>query len=105
MKLIKVKDIDIKIGSNVNENDQLFDEADDSDTWFHINGLPSAHMWIKDTITDKNILYQIALQLKKTSKYKKMNNVPIVYTTKSNLTKTDKIGTLIISGKSKIIKV
>ena len=29
MKLIKVKDIDSKIGSNVNENDQLFDEADD----------------------------------------------------------------------------
>jgi len=105
MKLLKVKDIDIKIGSNVNENDKLFDEADDNDTWFHIEGLPSAHMWIKNEITDKNMLYQIALQLKKSGKYKKMNNVPIIYTTKSNLKKTDKLGTLIISGKSKIIKV
>lgn len=105
VKVITVKDTTVTIGSNVNDNNELYDLAEDSDTWFHISGFPSAHMWVKDTITDKNLLYLIALQLKKNSKYKKVNNIQIVYTTKSNLKKTDKLGSLIIDGKPNFIKV
>ena len=34
-----------------------------------------------------------------------MNNIPIVYTQKSNLQKADKIGSIFIVGKSKVINV
>ena len=105
MKSLEVCGIDIKIGSNVKENDILFDQAKDTDIWFHVDGLPSAHMWISDTELSKSQLYQVALQLKKTSKYRKMNNIPIVYTQKSNLQKADKIGSIFIVGKSKVINV
>ena len=105
MKTFIMKGINIKIGSNVSDNDLLFDQAKDDDTWFHIYSFPSAHMWINTKTLDKNTLYQIALQLKKNSKYKEINSIPIIYTTKTNLTKTSKPGTLFISGKSKIITV
>ena len=105
MKNLQVSGIDVKIGSNVKENDILFDQFSDNDIWFHVDGMPSAHMWIKDTSLSKGQLYQIALQLKKNSKYKKMNNIPIIYTTKANLKKGDTLGSVLILGKTKIINV
>ena len=105
MKFFNFKNVELRIGSNVLENDQLFDEAGDDDTWFHVYSFPSAHMWMKGTVLDKNTLYQIALQLKKNSKYKKMSALPIIYTTKKNLTKTETKGTLWVAGKSNIITV
>ena len=105
MKLFTISGIDIKIGSNVYENDKLFDLADDNDIWFHVDGLPSAHMWAPECELTKQQLYMIALQLKKTSKYKKINNIPIIYTTKQNIEKGDTLGTIIITGKSKKINV
>jgi len=105
MKSLQICGIDIKIGSNVNDNDKLFDMAKDEDIWFHVEGMPSAHMWIENNELDKGQLYQVALQLKKNSKYKKSNNIPIVYTQKSNLEKGEHPGSILITGKSKIIKV
>ena len=101
----KVNDIDCYIGSNVIENDELFNKADANDTWFHVYTFPSAHMWIKQTNVDKNTLYKIALELKKRSKYKKISGLPIIYTTKSHLTKGYHAGTVLITGKSKVISV
>lgn len=105
MKLLTIGDIDIKIGSNASENDQLFDLANDNDMWFHVDGLPSAHMWIPECELSEQHLYMIALQLKKTSKYKKINNIPIIYTTKQNIKKGDTLGAIKITGKSKQINV
>jgi predicted ribosome quality control (RQC) complex YloA/Tae2 family protein len=105
MKSLQICGIDIKIGSNVSDNDKLFDLADDNDIWFHVDGLPSAHMWVPECELTKQQLYMIALQLKKTSKYKKINNIPIIYTTKQNIEKGDTLGTIIITGKSKKINV
>jgi len=105
MKFISVNDIKITIGSNQNDNDVLFDLAEDNDLWFHVNNLPSAHLWVKFTDFDKNTLYRIALELKKNSKYKKYNNISVIYAPKSSLKKTDKLGCIQIVGKSKKIKV
>ena len=105
MKNLNVCGIDIKIGSNQKENHLLYDEADKDDIWFHVDGMPSAHMWISNGELTKAQLYQIAIQLKKSSKYKKMNNIPIVYTQKANLIKGEKPGSILIIGKSKIINV
>lgn len=106
MKVYTYKDIELRIGSNALDNESLFNNANDDDTWFHVYSFPSAHMWMNGTIPEnKNTLYQIALQLKKKSKYKKISGLPIIYTTKKNLTKTETPGTFWISGKSHIITV
>ena len=107
MKTFTIKKFEISIGSNVHENDTLFEQATDDDMWFHIYSFPSAHMWVKglSVSTDKNTLYQIALQLKINSKFKKISSLPIVYATKNNLTRTNTPGALFISGKSALITV
>ena len=105
MKSFEIQGITVKIGSNVSENDKLFDLADENAIWFHVDGLPSAHMWVPENELSKQQLYMIALQLKKSGKYKKTNNIPIIYTTKKYIEKGDTLGTIIITGKSKIIKV
>jgi len=105
MKTLTVSGIDIKIGSNVFENDELFDSVEDNDIWFHVDGMPSAHMWVPACVLTKQQLYMIALELKKSSKYKKMNNISIIYATKENIKKGDTLGTIIITGKSRKINV
>ena len=105
MKVYTYKDIELRIGSNALDNDILFNNANDDDTWFHVYSFPSAHMWMRGPVLDKNTMYQIALHLKKKSKYKKISGLPIIYTTKKNLTKTETPGTFWISGKSNIITV
>ena len=105
MKSLTISNIDIKIGSNVSENDALFDLAEENDIWFHVDGMPSAHMWVPECELTKQQLYMVALELKKSSKYKKMNNISIIYATKANIKKGDTLGTIIITGKSRKIKV
>lgn len=98
---------DIAIGKNKNDNDRLFDLAKDDHTWFHIANESSAHLWLArnlEGITKKE-LYGIALQLKKKSRFSKVNAVEIIYAQKSQLEKTNVIGQISIIGKSKILKV
>lgn len=107
MKHFFVDSFEGYIGSNIIENDEMFNRALDNDIWFHIYSFPSAHMWIKGDrgVPDKNTLYKIGLELKKRSKYKKISGLPIIYTTKKNLTKTQSVGSLLIKGPSKIITI
>ena len=95
----------INIGRNKFENDKLFDDADDNDTWFHIKDEPSAHLWINTCTFNKSELYNIGLQLKKRSKFKKSNFISVIYTTKHNLIKTESIGKIKIIGKYKTINI
>ena len=99
--------MNVIIGKNQCDNETLFDNALEHHTWFHIADLPSAHLWLDTTVRSitKNQLYQTALQLKKKSKYSKMKYINIVYAEKNQLQKTNVPGKLVISGKSKIIKV
>ena len=95
------------IGKNKFDNDILFDLAQDHHTWFHIAHESSAHMWLNTNIKElsKNELYRTALQLKKKSKFAKVNGIEIVYAQKTELQKTKVIGQIVIIGKSNIIRV
>jgi len=95
------------IGKNKFDNNTLFDLAQDHHTWFHIAHESSAHMWLSTNIKElsKNELYTIALQLKKKSKFAKVNGIEIIYAKKTELQKTNVIGQIVITGKSKIIRV
>ena len=97
----------IQIGKNKMDNDKLFESALGHHTWFHIANERSAHLWINVSTSSisKNQLYQIALKLKKKSKFSKTNFVEIVYAQKDQLQKTEIVGQIQITGKSKKIRV
>ena len=97
--------METKIGKNAKDNDRLFDEAEDDDIWFHLNDYPSAHLWIKNQKLSKQDLYRIGLVLKKHSKYSKENGLSIMYTTKNNLRKTQKIGEIEVTGSVRYLRV
>ena len=106
MKNIVIDGYSIKIGQNKNENQLLLETMKQNYTWFHIKDYPSAHLWVEDDFNNisKNLLYKCALELKKNSKFKKWNNIEIIYTLGKNLTLTNTPG-LVITKKTKSIKV
>lgn len=107
MKILNINDIELKIGSNQQENQQLIDEMEPEHSWFHIDNLPSAHLVIPLSYIklDKHTLYAIALELKKNSKYRGHNSLSIIYTHRKSLKLTNTPGKVFITGKINKIKV
>ena len=106
MKKIEIDNYEIKIGQNKHENQFLLENMSDEFTWFHLKNFPSAHLWINQNwknLTKKQI-YECAVQLKKLSKYRKYNNIEIIYTLGKNLKKTKTPG-LVLTSKTYTIKV
>lgn len=91
--------MDYVIGKSAEENTHLVQTAAELDVWFHVSNLPSAHLILHNpegtTLKDlrkQGTIYQMALELKKSSKYRKMNNVTIVYDYCKNITTLDTPG-------------
>ena len=107
MKILIINDIEVKIGSNQLENQLLIDEMDPDHSWFHIEDVPSAHLVIPISYLklDSKTLYLIALELKKNSKYKKMNFITVIYTHRKSLKLTTTPGKVFVTGKINTIKV
>jgi hypothetical protein len=103
--------INFKIGGNSSENDNLIDESDKNDLWFHIESLPSCHVVADlsntEIVFDKKQLSKIAIQgaviCKQNSKYKSNKNVSIIYTKIENIIKTDIPGKVVTSNTKTII--
>ena len=107
MKNFTIDGIEVKIGSNQLENQQLIDEMEPEHSWFHIEEYPSAHLTIPVSFKDlkKQTLYYIALELKKNSKYKKVNCISVIYTHRKSLKLTNTPGKVFVTGKINAIKV
>ena len=106
MKKSKIDIYDIVLGQNRDENQSLLEAMNLEHTWFHIKDFPSAHLWINVNYNElsKSQIYRCALELKKNSKFKKWNNIEIIYTLGKNLQLTNKAGT-VFANKTKKIKV
>ncbi len=119
MKIVEYKNIQYYIGKNAQENWNILDELkkqNDDYIWFHLNSFSSGYVIMNTTIqiltemnnenNENNIQQYLnygAELCKQNSKYRNYNNLKIIYTTLKKLTKTDKIGEVIISGKKNII--
>lgn len=119
MKIETYNNISYYIGKNAQENWELLDKfkkENENYVWFHLNSFPSGYVIMKITMEELNenlgniskseleqYLIQGALFCKENSKYRNYTNLKIVYTTLKKLTKTDKVGEVIISGKKNII--
>jgi predicted ribosome quality control (RQC) complex YloA/Tae2 family protein len=98
------RNFQIFVGQNSKENWNLIDSADSFDLWFHIEGFPSGHVIIKETINTKNtknakidypneLLLNGAMHCKNQSKIKN-KHCKIIYTTIENITKGREIGSV-----------
>jgi predicted ribosome quality control (RQC) complex YloA/Tae2 family protein len=94
----------IIIGKNKEDNWKIFDEASQTDLWFHLDKFPSCYVILKGETTKENI--NLAAQTcKNNTKYRNLKNIGIIYTQKSNLKKGTEIGEVIIKNNKKVNKV
>lgn len=117
MKCVEYNNVKFYIGQNAEENWNLLDNSkmiNNEYIWFHLNSFASPYIIMYSTLQNiKNIsensiddfLIFGANLCKENSKYKYLKDIKIIYTTLKQLTKTDNIGEVIISGKKKYIKI
>jgi predicted ribosome quality control (RQC) complex YloA/Tae2 family protein len=90
----------ILIGCNKYENFKIIDDATSSDVWFHVDGEPSCHVILKNTLKmreiPKQVIKRCAYLCKINSKAKTLKKCPIIYTQIENITKTDTVGQVIV---------
>jgi predicted ribosome quality control (RQC) complex YloA/Tae2 family protein len=98
----------ILIGQNKNDNFDIIDNANSTDIWFHVEGIPSCHVILKtyDRISSipRQVIKRCAYLCKINSKAKILNKCDISYTTIDNVTKTNIIGQVQVT-KHKTISV
>ncbi len=114
MKTFTYENIQFLLGQNAQENWNILDEAqkiNDDYVWFHLNSFPSSYVIMYSSIENihesslNDYLIYGANLCKQNSKYKNYNDVKICYTSLKKLTKTNKIGEVIVKGKKNIIKL
>ena len=118
MKEIEYKSIKFLIGQNAQDNWDILDSSfklNPEYIWFHLNSFPSPYIIMHSTIKELNSLYSSkeiqdiliygATLCKENSKYSFLNDLKICYTSLNKLTKTGKIGEVLIKGKTKIVKL
>jgi predicted ribosome quality control (RQC) complex YloA/Tae2 family protein len=95
--------INFQIGKNAQDNFNIIDQANENDLWFHLADYPSCHVIASIPNLNiskkelKKIIKQGALLCKINSKYKKENNLEVIYTEVKNVKKTEVIGEVITS--------
>lgn len=114
MKTFTYENIKFLLGQNAQENWDILEEAQKINCnyiWFHLNSFPSSYVIMYSCIEDlsdnslNNYLTYGATLCKNYSKYKNYNDLKICYTTLKKLSKTNKIGEVLIKGKKNIIKL
>jgi predicted ribosome quality control (RQC) complex YloA/Tae2 family protein len=90
----------ILVGCNKYENFKIIDQAIGSDIWFHVDGEPSCHVILKNTLKmreiPKQVIKRCAYLCKINSKAKTLKKCAIIYTQIEKITKTDTIGQVIV---------
>ena len=107
--------VEFLIGTDKNDNFKIIDIVNENDFWFHIKGFPSCHV-VSNMYNDENqslptiskkilrkIIVQGACICKSHSKYKSDKNVEIVYTKIKNVTKTEIMGSVVLSEEKTIV--
>jgi predicted ribosome quality control (RQC) complex YloA/Tae2 family protein len=89
----------IIIGENKYENFKIIDESISTDIWFHVDGEPSCHVILKNSLKlreiPKQVIKRCAYLCKINSKAKTQKKTTIIYTLMENVTQTNIIGQVI----------
>jgi len=95
------------LGKNAEHNWDIYKASNPADTVFHLDKFPSPYVIINvpiDNLTKEQI-YVAALLCKSKSKYKKMANIDILYTSISNTHLGTKSGSFIIDNNHKKLMI
>ena len=104
-------ELDYVIGKDAEQNTELILESEPHDVWFHLDGVPSAHLILRNPeefslqhLRSSGVIYQMALKLKAKGKYRKACNVTILYAQIKDVHVTDIPGRVTVSGKRNTLK-
>jgi predicted ribosome quality control (RQC) complex YloA/Tae2 family protein len=99
----------ITIGGNKRENTALILDSSSDDVWFHISGLPSCHVVMKNTEKLGDIPRQVIKRCAyickiNTNSAKSIPKCDVIYTTVSNIQTTNIPGS-VITQNTKMVSV
>lgn len=100
---IEDENINIYVGENAQDNWDLLDNSNQNSTWMHLSKFSSPYVIIDSKDPSKKIINYGACLCKQHSKYNNLKKIKVIYTNVKNVTKADKIGSVIIKGKTKEI--
>lgn len=100
-------DYTIIIGKNKKENWQIIDNAIESDIWFHVSESPSCHVILKNMLSTLSaipiqVIKRCAYLCKINSNSKYEKKSVIIYTSISNVKKTNNEGEVTITNCKKV---
>ena len=104
-----VSNIRYLVGKNAENNWNIYRASERSDTIFHLDKFSSPYVIVNVPITELTTeqIYMAAYLCKLKSKYKSYNNIGVLYTSISNTSLGNEIGSFNIksTGKKKVIHV
>jgi predicted ribosome quality control (RQC) complex YloA/Tae2 family protein len=93
---------DYTVGKSAQNNWDLLDKAKGTDIWFHLDSFSSPYVILNtENAPNKNDILECAIACKSNSKFKNIPKLKIVYCPINNLTKGDKVGSVIIKSYRK----
>ena len=114
MKIFDYENIQYNLGQTAKENWELLDalkEENNEYIWFHLNSFPSPYVIMKSDLIEiseqshSDYLIYGATLCRDNTKYRNLKDLKVCYTRLKKLKKGDKIGEVIIKGKTGIIKL
>jgi hypothetical protein len=101
---MKNLNFEMKIGKTAQDNWNILNESSQTHTILHLNSFSSPYVIINKPINQlsKSEITVAAQSCKEHSKYKNYQNLKIFYTSISNVTKADKIGSFHIISRKKL---
>lgn len=103
MKDFKYQNVNILLGQNSKENQQLIISCTNSNyVWLHLNSFPSGHILIECENVDNEILQYAGKICLSHTKYKNQINIKCCYTPISNVILTEKKGEVEFKSNRKV---
>jgi len=99
MIVVLFQDYTIQIGKSKKENDKLITDASENDYWLHLSDYPSGHGIIQNPFNQKiprKVLKHACVLIKQHSKYKSERKVSIDITLIKHISKTKRLGEVIV---------
>jgi predicted ribosome quality control (RQC) complex YloA/Tae2 family protein len=107
MKSIEcINSINILIGQNVKDNDQLLKLYGHTDyIWLHLKAYPSSHVVILDNNPSYEIIELAAKACRDNTKYRSIKNLKVSYTKYNNVQKTTIPGAVNFKSNKKVLEI
>lgn len=105
MKCTVAQEVTIRRGESATENWALIDAAEGSWVWLHLDSFPSPHVVVESASPSAQVVAAAAEFCRGGSKYRRLGDLKVCYTTVSNLVKGDAPGSVEYRSRRKVKKL